>query len=196
MKIGKYENTDSNGNFVDSTDLGLSVKIFDEIATRGNFTWKESYIVQDEPPEGKDWTDLLLWSIEAYDVSVDWWIPNSNRIANGATFIKGWLDASTIIVSRVTSSSDETESEFSFFNWGTPFTSSVWIAIVGTLLITALVSLFVEGLSGIYAPVRGNIFSVFVSYLHHCLLVVSGHIGMSSILNFETPATDGITEPN
>ena len=162
------------------------MKIFDEIASRGNFTWKDSYAFYDGPGtdemgENIDWTELLLWSIETFDVSVDWWIPNAKRIAAGTTFPKGWLDASMIIVTKNEYASDDPQSQFSFFNWTRPFTTSVWATIFGTLVITAIVSLYVEGLNGIYAPKKGNVFSVFFSYLHHCLLVVTGHIGTSSL---------------
>ena len=58
---------------INSGDPGVMIEIWDELASRAGFSWKDSFAFVNTPSGDKDWTDLLLWSIDAFDVSLDWW---------------------------------------------------------------------------------------------------------------------------
>ena len=58
---------------IDGNDPGVMIEIWDELAKRAGFSWKDSFAFLNTPSGDKDWTDLLLWSIDAFDVSLDWW---------------------------------------------------------------------------------------------------------------------------
>ena len=66
-------------NYVNGTEgitletPGVMIEIWDELAKRAGFSWRDSFAFVNTPSGGKDWTDLLLWSIDAFDVSLDWW---------------------------------------------------------------------------------------------------------------------------
>ena len=57
-------------------DEGAMVKIFNELAARAGFHWRDFYgiveIPDGEDHENKSWNELLMWSSEVYDISVDW----------------------------------------------------------------------------------------------------------------------------
>ncbi|GFH57881.1 hypothetical protein CTEN210_14357 [Chaetoceros tenuissimus] len=83
---------------INTENPGIVIKIFDEIAKRGKFTWKESFVFEKSPPSGKTWTELLDWSVATYDVSVNYWFDTAERNSMGISFPYGWYDASLIIV--------------------------------------------------------------------------------------------------
>jgi hypothetical protein len=115
---------------------GLEGVLMDEICHRAGCTWRGSYATVGEPiDEGKTWTDLLLWSTETYDISVDWWISSIDRLQGGATFPEPFLDASIIMVTRMT----EEPSGFNAWAWLAPFDRDVWIMIVVTVFVSSLV---------------------------------------------------------
>ena len=58
---------------INGDDPGVMIEIWDELAKRAGFSWRDSFAFYNTPPSDKDWTDLLLWSIDAFDVSLDWW---------------------------------------------------------------------------------------------------------------------------
>ncbi|GFH55628.1 hypothetical protein CTEN210_12104 [Chaetoceros tenuissimus] len=159
---------------------GLLVQLLDEIALRGKFSWRDTFVWEDYNAltEDKDWTDLLLWSVDSYDISANWWFDTRARTSRGVSFPKGWMDGSLIIVT--TKDDDSVKDEFKAFSWATPFTWTVWVAIIATLIVSALISAFVEGKSrrkeGIFIPFEGSFVSTILSYLHQAFLVVCGHL--------------------
>ena len=96
------------------------------------------------PPSGKTWTELLDWSVATYDVSVNYWFDTAERNGMGISFPNGWYDASVVIVTRQDDDSFLTTSVFHPFGWTSPFTRNVWLAIAVTLVVTAMICLFVE----------------------------------------------------
>lgn len=65
---------------------GLFAVLLDEVARRGNFTWRNSFAAID-PLNGSDvnktWTDLLLWEVQYFDIAADYWARSSERMARG-----------------------------------------------------------------------------------------------------------------
>ena len=72
-----------------------------------------------------------------------------------------------------------TTSVFHPFGWTSPFTRNVWLAIAVTLVVTAMICLFVEGSAangGINAPFKSSMISVSFSYIHQVFLNATGHL--------------------
>lgn len=88
---------DDGGGSIPQGYPGIIVKIMDEIATRGGFTWRDSYAVYNEAviPEDKTYTDLLLYGVETYDIVVSWWFETTARKAMGISFPEAWVSART-----------------------------------------------------------------------------------------------------
>ena len=52
-----------------SASIGLTAELMDELARRAKFTWRDSFgIFRD--PGNETWTDVLVWGIDTYDVSM------------------------------------------------------------------------------------------------------------------------------
>lgn len=68
---------------IDPLEPGIMVEVLDEVARRGGFTWIDSFVYEQAPPPDKSWTDLLVWSIATYDISVNWWFTTPERVALG-----------------------------------------------------------------------------------------------------------------
>jgi hypothetical protein len=73
-----------NGNFfnydfesgIDANYPGLLVIILDELARRGQFSWRQSFDFMEPPLSASNWmfTDLLVWSVDTYDIAISQWI--------------------------------------------------------------------------------------------------------------------------
>ena len=71
---------------------GLQAVILDEIAKRGQFTWRNSFAaVEDSPVDGTTYTDLLNWTTIHYDIMISWWLPNNERKNMGINFLEPWV---------------------------------------------------------------------------------------------------------
>mmetsp|Transcript_706 Transcript_706/g.985 ORF Transcript_706/g.985 Transcript_706/m.985 type:complete len:141 (-) Transcript_706:65-487(-) len=64
-----YMTFKSDGS-IDERDPGLYVKLLDELARRGEFSWRDSFVLDDPPSAGQTWINLLLWQTETYDIAV------------------------------------------------------------------------------------------------------------------------------
>jgi hypothetical protein len=69
---------------------GLMARIMDEICLRAGCTWRNSYSIIGAIPENTTWSDLLYWSTDTYDISVEWWMRSTERMRHGAAFIEPW----------------------------------------------------------------------------------------------------------
>lgn len=58
----------------------LMVKVLDEVARSGGFTWIDSFVYEQALPADKY---LLVWSIATYDISVNWWFTTPEHVALG-----------------------------------------------------------------------------------------------------------------
>lgn len=127
-----YDNTTG----IDATYPGLQAVILDELARRGKFTWRESFGISDAPSDG-DWTGLLKWGVEAYDVNADWWAQNLARMNMGIAFLEEWYDSSILLIKKETP--EVISDDVNFWNWLKPYNQNVWICTVVTVLLSGLV---------------------------------------------------------
>lgn len=75
---------------------GIIVTLMDEIARRGEFTWRNSFAVLDESqslPDDKDWTEFLLWQTDTYDMAVSYWFETVERKRRGINFVDSWVSS-------------------------------------------------------------------------------------------------------
>ena len=80
----------SHEHGINETDPGLAAKILDELARRGNFTWRNSFAVTDGPEPGTTWTEALELYTNMFDISIDYWDKNSLRLSKGIAFLDQW----------------------------------------------------------------------------------------------------------
>jgi len=146
--LGKsdYLNLEDDGYTIDDSRPGLYVEILDELASadRGDFEWRDTFAITgwlDTEATGKDWTDLLVWETDVYDISINWWLHTPERVALGATFPKGWYDASIIIVGA---REGNEQARFAPFNWLEPFTNGVWLMMIVTLVISGFIFFYLD----------------------------------------------------
>jgi len=129
---------------------GIAAEIMDELAKRGGFTWRDSFDVYDVPAGGENetWTDLLVWSTDTYDLSIDWWARSLDRMNLGVAFLRDWYDSSIILIAKENiAPPDEDNGPSHLFNFLAPLEWNVWYAISGTIVLGGLVFLVIEWLS-------------------------------------------------
>jgi len=167
---------------IDERDPGLFVTLLDELARRGEFSWRDTFVLVDPPPPDKTYTDLLLWQTETYDLTVDWYLATTMRQALGVSFPRGFYDASIIIIGTVDESANR--SKFSLFSWCQPFTIGVWLSLLGTLLVSAFVAILLEENNTRQSMFNRNSFrSKFNSWsitsnLYKSFMAFTGHLDM------------------
>ncbi|GFH55066.1 hypothetical protein CTEN210_11542 [Chaetoceros tenuissimus] len=169
---------------IDPLEPGIMIEVLDEVARRGGFTWIDSFVYEQAPPPDKSWTDLLVWSIATYDISVNWWFTTPERVALGASFPTAWYDAAQIIGEK--QDVDTFDSGFDLLFWAKPFNQGVWWTLLGTMVLTGFVFLYVEegtlkelSHSDEDNPKPGSIVSLIITYIHKSFLVVTGHLEVS-----------------
>jgi len=129
--ISPYFKLNNETGALDEEYPRLTAVLLDELARLGQFTWRNTYAVTTPPIADKSWTELLKWSVDTYDVSIDWWPKSLDRLALGINFPGSWYDASIILVGK---KNREKKTKFKFFSWLDPFRSEVWILILVTIV--------------------------------------------------------------
>jgi len=168
-----FVNLDSDGT-INPKDPGLMIVLLDEVARRGEFSWRESFVIEYPPIEGKSWQELLLWSIDTYDISANWWFFTSERSSLGASFPRGWYDASLSIIAK---KDIDNSSSFEYFSWAMPFTPVVWIALAATMIISGIICFYLEE-TRIRKKADKQFVSVIISYIHASFIVFTGHLDL------------------
>lgn len=172
MRVGPFfRYTDEGG--IDPLDGGLMAIMMDELGRRAGFSWRNSFgVVHGLPeapsmedfeessgnslapnttttPPGGDisFTDLLIWSTETYDLSINWWDQTLERLERGASFLQPWFDGSIIMVQqRQVAEIDDKKIEL--WNWLRPFKPEVWAVTVFTIVFSGFAYAWLEYLSG------------------------------------------------
>lgn len=145
---GSYFNYDDE-NGIDPTYPGIAAIIMDELAQRAGFTWRDSFGIFTDP-KGADynetWTDVLVWGVEHYDVNIDWWARNLERMNMGVAFTREWYDSSIIMIGKKDPDefTDENLGFHDFWNWLRPFNGAVWWTTVATIVMSGLVFQLLE----------------------------------------------------
>lgn len=123
---------------------GYYVVILDELARRAGFSWRKSYGLIFPPRVNDSFrlqpnatvADLLLWSVNAYDISFSEWDRSIDRMKLGVNFPPGFTDTSLILIGN---KSMEDKSSFKLLSYMQPFNWYVWAAIVVTVFVTGMI---------------------------------------------------------
>lgn len=132
---------DNSTMVIDAERPGLLVELMDELAVRARFTWRNSFglltqaVIQDSLTQNRTYDELLLWTVDTYDISVAEWSKSVPRMALGASFLEGWYDSSIIMVG-IPGDYDEKLDVWAFLY---PFDAGVWTMIGVTILLSGLV---------------------------------------------------------
>ncbi|CAJ1956777.1 unnamed protein product [Cylindrotheca closterium] len=155
--VGAYEDSFFRYSRIEGIDPvypGIAAVLLDELARRAGFTWRNSFGINMEAKGeayNETWTDLLEWGIHAYDLSVDWWPRNLERLERGAAFTQEWYDSSIILIGKQAKTVSATTRKLSvtdYWNWLKPFSWEVWLTTLATILLSGLVFQILEWLNG------------------------------------------------
>jgi hypothetical protein len=144
LPVGSFSSLDRiTGAISNDTLPGLTVDILDELARRGQFTWRNSFGVSGVDDAvgqaGKNFDDILLWALETYDVAAAQFGKTIARIKEGASFPEGYYDSSIIMVGEQTN-----KKKLNFWSFLEPFEWRVWLMILVTFFISGAVYLWME----------------------------------------------------
>ncbi|CAJ1947335.1 unnamed protein product [Cylindrotheca closterium] len=145
---GSYFNYD-NEHGINAAYSGIAASLMDELARRAGFTWRSSFGIFTDPRGAafnETWTDVLAWGVESYDLNVDWWASNVERLNLGVAYTKPWYDSSVILVGKEEPEEiiDNTIEWNDFWNWTKPFTVEVWLTTFGTIILSGFVYMLLE----------------------------------------------------
>jgi Ligand-gated ion channel len=128
---------------IDEDTTGIVEVLLDELAFRGGFTWRDSFGVQQGPDDG-NWTGLLFWGAETYDITCDWWDANIDRLQRGIKFLTPWYDSSLILITKTVP--EVISDDINLSNWLLPYETSVWLMTIFTVILSGLVYQWIEWL--------------------------------------------------
>eukprot|EP00971_Amphidinium_carterae_P206007 4088417-Amphidinium_carterae.1 len=89
------------------------------------------------------YSNLLLRSIEIYDLSVGGWVATPARLAAGARTALGFVDVSFKAVHYESKEVEETLAD-KLVKWSRPFSPELWWTFVGMSCVTSLLYCCVE----------------------------------------------------
>ena len=119
----------------------ISIQIFDEVARRAQFSYKNNFESYNYATGNETYTDVLLRMFDHTDVAVDWWAREIERVSIGITGPKGWYDASTVIIGVHGLVKYRTFDLFSVF---LPFKYDVWMMLIFTVLLSGFICHFID----------------------------------------------------
>lgn len=136
-----FEGSDSNfvlteDGTIDESYPGLVARLLDEICARAGCTWRNSFsLLNGNLPEDRDFTELLDWMTQTYDLAADSYSSRTSRMRLGIAFPEPWFDSSIILVGK----SVKFENAFNFFAWVEPFSWDVWALSALTIFLTGFI---------------------------------------------------------
>jgi len=131
---------------INEADPGILPIILDYVADRAGFTWRNSFgVYTSEQREGRNWDDMLTWTTDVYDLSVDKWIKSTARKGAGIAFAESWFDGSFIFVDKT---EEIVASKIDLGNWLKPFKIRVWMYIVLTIWCSTIIYTLLEFIGG------------------------------------------------
>ena len=106
----------------------IAVKVFDEVARRAKFKYKDSFGVYPDPSgnKSKSYTDILGDILDHYDVALDWWATSLERMSLGFSMTKGWYDSNTIMIIKSKTETKGVQFGAAF----SPLKPRVWVLIL------------------------------------------------------------------
>jgi hypothetical protein len=142
MHMNEFFNySDEDG--IDPAVPGLQAELMDRLAERAGFTWRSSFGIM-EPPESINatWTEMLLWGVDRYDLAVSWWDKSTERMDRGVAFLEPWFDGSIVLINK--EDPPVQPKGFNLWNWLRPFTPSVWVLTIVTVIISGIMYQIIE----------------------------------------------------
>mmetsp|Transcript_26314 Transcript_26314/g.47734 ORF Transcript_26314/g.47734 Transcript_26314/m.47734 type:complete len:590 (-) Transcript_26314:78-1847(-) len=138
---GRYFSLDESGA-IDALAPGLIADLMDGLASRGRFTWRNSFgiINGTQLPENRTYDELLTWSAQSFDVSAVYWTKSISRLDRGVSFPEGFIDASVIMIGFT----EKNDSSLNMWSFLEPFSTTVWIMIIVTIFFSAAAYQFLD----------------------------------------------------
>ena len=148
--VTNYQHADNNklftlvDNKIVQDNPGLFAVVMDEVARRGRFEWRNSFAVADplnsDTDGNKTWTDILVWGVTVFDVSIEKWGFSLDRVSKGVSFPEGWWDSSVVFAERKA----KQERAVNLWSFLSPFHWTVWVGIVLSVLLAGILYWFLE----------------------------------------------------
>jgi hypothetical protein len=162
---------------IQAEDPGLLVTMMDEVAKRSGFQWRNSFgtfrPLNPDIDGEKTWADILLWSIEVYDVSAEIWGRSIERIGLGVSFPVGWYDSSIVFVDHL--EVGETQEVINIWAFLTPFNTAVWFINFAFVIFTGLLYWWFERLNADTDENGQN--DTPATCIYHASMVITGNFG-------------------
>jgi Ligand-gated ion channel len=158
---------------------GLYAVILDEVSRRAGFQWRNSFgtfsPLDMKEDVNKTWTDILLWGIEVYDISIEAWGNSVARKAMGVSFPAGFYDSSAAFAELL--QSDQTRKVINLWAFLNPFRMDVWGCILGIVLLTGLTSWCIENLL-LEPQDEESLHQQPIVCIFNAAMVFTGHFGL------------------
>ena len=119
----------------------IANQVFDEVARRAGFSWRNSYQVIDNP-SNQTWGDILYNASDRYDIIVDWWFKTQKRLNHGIVYADGWYNADYIMITK-----QQPKKTFEAGSILKPFTDGVWFLLFLTSIGSGLIYYLLDFLS-------------------------------------------------
>lgn len=111
--------------------------MLDAVAKKGKFN--VDYYETGGIAENQTWTEKLFAELSIYDLYVDWWSRNMDRLNKGILFPEGWWEADTIMVVKM-----EEKKTLDFWAFAAPFSGDLWILIVCVTIFTGMMYVLMD----------------------------------------------------
>ena len=132
------------GNTDPALMTGLHASLAAELAKSAGFTYTiVSHPLSSFEPD-LSWTDYLLLASQRYDLVLDWWAQTQQRTAMGLTSPYTFLDMSIVPATRLGKSEGESLTDLMGIAMK-PFTTGLWLVVLGCTLVTAFAFIMIEG---------------------------------------------------
>lgn len=129
---------------IDEFNPGIAVRILDDLASekRANFTWRNTFAVSPGPEANQTWTQMLQLYTEVFDLSIDYWDKNSERLNKGIAFMEEWFNGNMILIEKIKPVTKDTS--VNYLNFMAPFTADVWLVTLMTVILSAIIYQWLE----------------------------------------------------
>jgi Ligand-gated ion channel len=146
-----YFTLDAVTQQIDPANPGLFALILDELAARAGFQWRDTFVPftpLDPTADGnRTWTDILTWSIETFDISMESWSVTVERLALPVSLPAEWYDNS-IVLAEIMNPSSKKPKSFHVLSFLDPFHSLLWLTVICAIVITGFVYFMLEMMDG------------------------------------------------
>lgn len=122
---------------------GFQLELLDELSKRAGFDWRGNFVASGGLVEGESWTTYASYWLDRYDLAINWFVETSYRKRHKLDYPYNWFDSSIILFTKITE--DEPSLIDRFFSFRTPFSPGLWLVVLVSLLLSAVVYWLIEG---------------------------------------------------